>query len=111
MLSSSRNRLIVGADAFLRHVSCGAGASPSLARLISTLPNHACAAFLATYPFLVSTVQEIETAIAKLTDKELAELRSFIWDRDIERDASSGRIDQLANEAIGEYRTGKTRPL
>ena len=59
----------------------------------------------------MSTVQEIETAIAKLTDKELAELRSFIWDRDIERDASSGRLDQFANEAVEEYRTGKTRPL
>ncbi len=59
----------------------------------------------------MSTVQEIETAIAKLTDMELAELRSFIWDRDIERDASSGRLDQFANEAIEEYRTGKTRPL
>jgi hypothetical protein len=59
----------------------------------------------------VSTVQEIETAIAKLTDKELAELRSFIWDRDIERDTSSGRLDEFAIEAIDEYRAGKTRPL
>jgi hypothetical protein len=59
----------------------------------------------------VSTVQEIETAIAKLTDKELAELRAFIWDRDIERDAASGRLDLLANEAIEDFRTGKTRPL
>jgi hypothetical protein len=59
----------------------------------------------------VSTVQEIETAIAKLTDKELAELRAFIWDRDIERDAASGRLDYLANEAIEEFRDGKTRPL
>ena len=59
----------------------------------------------------MSTVQEIETAIAKLTDKELAELRSFIWDRDIERDASSGRLYQFANEAVEEFRTGKTRPL
>ena len=59
----------------------------------------------------MSTVQEIESAIEKLTDKELAELRTFIWDRDIERDAASGRIDQLAKEAIDEYRTGKTRPL
>jgi hypothetical protein len=59
----------------------------------------------------VSTVQEIETAIAKLTDKELAELRAFIWDRDIERDAASGRLDLLANEAIEDFRNGKTRPL
>jgi hypothetical protein len=59
----------------------------------------------------VSTVQEIESAIAKLSDKDLAELRTFIWDRDIERDVSGGRLDQLANEAIGEYRDGSTRPL
>jgi hypothetical protein len=59
----------------------------------------------------MSTVQEIETAIAKLTDKELAELRAFIWDRDIERDAASGRLDHLANEAIEEFRRGKMRPL
>lgn len=42
---------------------------------------------------------------------ELAEPRSFIWDRDIERDAASGQIDQFANEAIEEYRTGKLGPL
>ena len=59
----------------------------------------------------MSTVQEIESAIAKLSDKELAELRAFIWDRDIERDVAGGRLDQLANEAIGEYRDGSTRPL
>jgi hypothetical protein len=59
----------------------------------------------------VSTVQEIENAIAKLTDKELAELRDFIWDRDIERDVASGRLEHVANEAVDEYRTGKTRPL
>jgi hypothetical protein len=59
----------------------------------------------------VSTVQEIETAIAKLTDKELAELRAFFWDRDIERDVSSGRLDHLANKAIDEFGSGKTRPL
>jgi hypothetical protein len=59
----------------------------------------------------MSTVQEIETAITKLTDKELAELRAFIWDRDIERDAVSGRLDHFANEAIEEFRNGKTRPL
>jgi hypothetical protein len=59
----------------------------------------------------VSTVQEIETAIAKLTDKEFAELRAFFWDRDIEHDAASGRLDHLANEAIEEFHNGETRPL
>jgi hypothetical protein len=59
----------------------------------------------------VSTVQEIERAIAKLTDKELSELRALIWDHDIERDLANGRLDHFANEAIEEYRAGRTRPL
>jgi|HubBroStandDraft_5_1064220.scaffolds.fasta_scaffold2547811_1 hypothetical protein len=59
----------------------------------------------------MGTVQEIESAIAKLSERELAELRAFMWDRDIERDVAGGRLDQVANEAVEEYRDGSTRPL
>jgi hypothetical protein len=59
----------------------------------------------------MSTVQEIEAAIAKLSDAELADLREWIWDREIERDALSGRLDHLAEEALDEHKTGKTRRL
>jgi hypothetical protein len=59
----------------------------------------------------MSTVQEIERAIEKLTDEELAEIRAWLWDRDIERDAGSGRLDTLAEEALQEYRSGKTTQL
>jgi hypothetical protein len=59
----------------------------------------------------VSTVQEIERAIEKLSDEELAEIRAWLWDRDIERDADSGRLDTLAEEAMQEYRSGKTTQL
>jgi hypothetical protein len=59
----------------------------------------------------MSTVQEIERAIEKLSDEELAEIRAWLWDRDIERDADSGRLDTLAEEALQEYRSGKTTQL
>ena len=59
----------------------------------------------------MSTVQEIEAAISKLNETELAELRGWIWERDIERDAISGKLNCVAEEALREHRTGKTRRL
>jgi len=59
----------------------------------------------------MSTVQEIESAIARLSEEELAEIRGWLWDRDIERDAAGGRLDALAEEAIREHRAGKTKRL
>lgn len=56
----------------------------------------------------MSTVQEIERAIEKLSEEELAEIRAWIWDRDIENDAAAGRFDALADEALREHREGKT---
>lgn len=57
----------------------------------------------------MSTVQEIEKAIAalpkeefrKLTDK-LLEMRADLWDEQIEADASAGRLDFLFEEADAE---------
>ena len=59
----------------------------------------------------MSTVDEIERAIEKLSDEELAEIRGWLWDRDIERDAVAGRLDRLAEEALQEYRVGKASRL
>ncbi len=59
----------------------------------------------------MSTVQEIERAIEKLSEAELEEIREWLWDRDIARDASAGRLDALADEALAEHRNGKTRRL
>jgi hypothetical protein len=48
----------------------------------------------------MSTVQDIESAIAKLSRDDLAALRAWFaefaadaWDRQIEEDARSGRLD------------------
>jgi hypothetical protein len=59
----------------------------------------------------MSTVQEIETAIGKLGDAEFAELTAWLWDIEIERDAKAGRLDNLASEAIREFKAGKTTAL
>jgi predicted transcriptional regulator len=59
----------------------------------------------------MSKVEEIEQAIEKLSIEELAEIRAWLWDRDIERDAVAGRLDHLAEEALSEYRTGRVRRL
>jgi hypothetical protein len=59
----------------------------------------------------MSKVKEIEQAIEKLSPEEMAEIRAWMWDRDIERDAAAGRLDHLAEEALIEYRSGKARRL
>jgi hypothetical protein len=56
----------------------------------------------------MSTVQEIETAIEKLGHDEFAELRAWLWDLEIERDAKAGRLDGLASEAVREFQAGRT---
>jgi hypothetical protein len=66
----------------------------------------------------MSTVQEIETAIQKLKPQEihevadwLQELREALWDKQIDADAKAGRLDKLAEKALEDYRTGRTKPL
>jgi hypothetical protein len=59
----------------------------------------------------MSTVQEIERAIERLTDEEVGELRHWLWERDITRDAEKGLLNEPAAEALREHRDGKTRRL
>jgi hypothetical protein len=66
----------------------------------------------------MSTVQEIETAIQKLKPQEihevadwLQELREELWDKQIDADAKAGRLDKLMEEALEDYRAGRTKPL
>ena len=59
----------------------------------------------------MSTVQEIENAIDRLDDEEVAELRAWLFDRDVARDAASGKLVSLADEALREARAGRIMPL
>ena len=64
------------------------------------------------------TISEIEQAIRELSPKELIRLRVWfeefdaqVWDEQIERDARSGKLDKIAEQALKEYRAGKAREL
>lgn len=61
-------------------------------------------------------VEELESEIQKLDRVELASLthrfQNYVsdeWDRQIESDIRSGRLDTLAAEALAEHEEGKTR--
>ena len=59
----------------------------------------------------MSTVQEIENAIERLSEQKLAELCQWLWDRDITRDAEKGLLNEPAAKALREHRAGKAKPL
>lgn len=66
----------------------------------------------------MSTIQEIESAVRRLSSEELSEFRAWFlefdaeaWDRQIENDVAAGRLDALAEEALGDLRAHRTRPL
>jgi hypothetical protein len=64
------------------------------------------------------TVNELEKAVAKLSPDELAEFREWFhafeqddWDRQIERDAVSGKLKRFADEVIADYKAGRVKEL
>lgn len=66
----------------------------------------------------MSSIEEIELAVSELSAEDLRRFREWfaafdedLWDRQIERDLSSGRLDALVGEARTEHRSGRTRPL
>ena len=52
----------------------------------------------------MSTVEEIERAIEDLTQQQVEELKAWLFDREIGRDASNGTLDPLIAEASSEAR-------
>jgi hypothetical protein len=64
------------------------------------------------------TLKELEQTISQLLPGELAEFREWFlrfdgdrWDEQIEKDASTGKLDSLAKTALREFRSGQTNPL
>lgn len=62
----------------------------------------------------MSTVREIEAAISNLKPDEiqavgqwLDQFREEMWDRQIEADATAGKLDPLIKKAKADYREGK----
>jgi hypothetical protein len=63
-------------------------------------------------------VEKIEQEVQALSPDELAQFRAWfleydwgIWDRQIERDAQAGRLDDLAGRALRDHSAGKTTPI
>ena len=66
----------------------------------------------------MTRVEEIERAVSELDSEQLAAFRRWFvefdaeaWDRQLEEDIASGRLDKLGEEAIADLREGRTRPL
>jgi hypothetical protein len=66
----------------------------------------------------MSTISEIQAAIAKLSPAEkielerwFAELQADAWDAQIEEDIKAGRLDHLIAQAEADIAAGRTRPL
>jgi hypothetical protein len=64
------------------------------------------------------TLKRIELEVASLPDQDLrkfsrwfAQFEAEHWDHSLEADISSGKLDDLAAEALGEYAAGKGKPL
>ena len=66
----------------------------------------------------MTKVEDIEEAVSKLTPEQLARFRAWFedfearrFDEKIERDAKSGKLDRLAEDAVRAYRKGLAREL
>ena len=66
----------------------------------------------------MTTVREIENAVAHLPDTELDEFRAWFaqfdaeaWDREFEEDARSGKLDYPADQALDDLAQGRCSEL
>jgi hypothetical protein len=64
------------------------------------------------------SIDELEKAVAQLPPDKLAKFRAWFeefaaeaWDRQIEQDAKSGKLDKFAKEALEDVKGGRFRKL
>jgi hypothetical protein len=64
------------------------------------------------------TITELEQAVTQLSEEELVRFRAWfddyfaeMWDKQIEEDAKSGRLDKIIAEVNAEYEAGLSKPL
>jgi len=64
------------------------------------------------------SVDELETAVAKLPPEELASFARWFeeylaeaWDRRIEADIRAGRLDEAGRRADADFEAGRCKPL
>ena len=66
----------------------------------------------------MSQVEMLEQKVKQLSPRDLAAFRAWFiefdaadWDRQIETDSETGKLDRLAQAAIEEYEAGTTKSL
>ena len=66
----------------------------------------------------MTTIQEIEKAVSELPSNELEQFRKWfdefdakVWDKQFENDVRSGKLDQIAKNAIADFDEGKFKEL
>lgn len=66
----------------------------------------------------MSTVEEIKSAISALSKEDCIHLRDWFsekdweqWDKEIERDSASGKLDFFVEEAVAEKNRGQLSKL
>ncbi|MEZ5890034.1 MAG: hypothetical protein R3D52_07105 [Xanthobacteraceae bacterium] len=66
----------------------------------------------------MTKLEDIEKAVASLAADELEKFRAWFeafdsaqFDEEIERDAASGKLDRLADQALADFRDGRAREL
>ena len=67
---------------------------------------------------MMSNVQALEMAVSQLSDSELMQFSEWFeefvadqWDKKIEADILSGRLDAAGKRADDEFLAGRARPL
>ncbi len=66
----------------------------------------------------MTKLERIENDVEGLSPEELAAFRKWfqsydaaLWDQQLERDANSGKLDKLRDEALAEHEAKRTREL
>jgi histidinol dehydrogenase len=66
----------------------------------------------------MQTVQEIVSAVSQLSKDALASFREWFdefdaetWDKQLEDDVMSGKLDNFADQAISDFQAGKCKEL
>lgn len=67
---------------------------------------------------ITNEIEFLENCIAKLDNDSFSMLRDWFiefdqarWDKKLEADSNSGKLDFLINAALAEHQAGKTRDL
>lgn len=66
----------------------------------------------------MTTLEALEEEIMKLPSADQAKLREWFlerdaeaWDRQIEQDANSGKLEKLFSKSLADHQAGKSREL